>query len=226
MKYQVYPAYKESGVEWLGEVPEHWEVKRLKYLVKEPLKYGANESGELQDKHCPRFIRITDIKPDGNLKDETFRSLPYEIAKDYKLNEGDLLLTRSGATVGKSFIYKESWGDCCFAGYLIKVSINLKLADADYIYLVTHSKYYWDWINSNLIQATIQNVSAEKYNNLFIAIPSKKEQQKIATFLDKETTQIDTLIEKQQKLIELLKEKRQALISHAVTKGLNPNVPF
>ena len=124
MSFPRYPKYKASGVEWLGEVPEHWDVRRLKSLVEEPLKYGANESAELDDRTLPRFVRITDIDDDGGLRDETFKSLPAEVAEPYLLKEGDVLLARSGATVGKSFIYSNEWGTACFAGYLIRARLR------------------------------------------------------------------------------------------------------
>ena len=208
---------KESGIEWLGEVPEHWEVKKLKHIVTKPLMYGANEAAIDDDRDQPRFVRITDIRNNGTLREDTFRSLPWHLAKPYMLREGDVLLARSGATVGKSFIYSSDWGDCCFAGYLIKASIDISKAFPYWFYRYTESDYYWHWIRSTLIQATIQNVSAEKYNNFSLFIPPKQEQQKIIAFLDKETTKIDTLIEKCETAIDLLKERRIALIAAAVT---------
>ncbi|MTJ11551.1 restriction endonuclease subunit S [Anabaena sp. UHCC 0187] len=223
--YQGYQKYKDSGVEWLGDIPEHWEVKRFKFLLSEPFKYGANEAAEIDDPNLPRYIRITDVKDDGNLRDDTFRSLPEEIAKDYILEESDILLARSGATVGKTFIYRKSWGKAAYAGYLIRARVSGQ-NNSDFIYKFLQSKLYWDWVKSIFIQATIQNISAEKYSNLFITIPPLNEQEKIAQFLDYKTKQIDELIKKKETLIEKLDEKRTALISHAVTKGLNSSVPM
>ena len=208
---------KDSGIEWLGEVPEHWEVKKLKHIVTKPLMYGANEAAIDDDRDQPRFVRITDIRNNGTLREDTFRSLPWHLAKPYMLREGDVLLARSGATVGKSFIYSSDWGECCFAGYLIKASIDTSKASPYWFYRYTESDYYWNWISSILIQATIQNVSAEKYNNFSLFIPPKQEQNRIIAYLDKETAKIDTLIEKCEMAIELLKERRTALISAAVT---------
>ena len=207
---------KNSGIEWLGEVPEHWVVKKLKHIVTKPLMYGANEAAIDDDRDQPRFVRITDIRSNGTLREETFRSLPWHLAKPYMLREGDVLLARSG-TVGKSFIYSSDWGDCCFAGYLIKASIDISKASPYWFYRYTESDYYWNWISSTLIQATIQNVSAEKYNSFSLCIPPKQEQKRIIAFLGKETTKIDILIEKCETAIELLKERRTALISDAVT---------
>jgi type I restriction enzyme, S subunit len=226
MKYPGYEKYEESEVKWIGEIPVLWETKRLKFLTTESLKYGANISAELDDIDLPRYIRITDIDSDGNLKEETFRSIEYHQAIPYFLKEGDILFARSGATVGKTFIYKKSWGICAYAGYLIKSSINENKYDSRYIYYYSKTHGYQKWVESVTIQATIQNVSAEKYASLRLPIPSLQEQQSIANFLDKETSRLDALIAKKQQLIETLKEKRIAIISHAVTKGLNPDVPM
>ncbi|MDI9746173.1 restriction endonuclease subunit S, partial [Acinetobacter nosocomialis] len=94
---------KDSGVEWLGEVPEHFDSIKIKQLAISKLTYGANESAEQEIKEHPRYIRITDIKNDGTLNPESFKSLPPEIAEQYLLANNDILFARSGATVGKTF---------------------------------------------------------------------------------------------------------------------------
>jgi type I restriction enzyme S subunit len=226
MSFPRYPKYKSSGVEWLGEVPEHWEVSRLKAIVEESLKYGANESAELDDPTLPRFVRITDIGDDGGLREDTFKSLPVEIAEPYLLKEGDVLLARSGATVGKSFIYSKQWGTACFAGYLIRARLKQVCCIPKWLYYFCQTDSYWGYVLGSQIQATIQNVSAEKYSGLRLPLPSPSEQTRIVEFLDRETGKIDELVAEQQRLMELLKEKRQAVISHAVTKGLNPRAPM
>ena len=208
---------KDSGVEWLGEVPEYFDSIKIKQLAISKLTYGANESAEQEIKEHPRYIRITDIKNDGTLNPESFKSLPPEIAEQYLLANNDILFARSGATVGKTFKYSDSWGVCCFAGYLIKLSVNVKIANPDYVFYYLNSYPYWEYIASNQSQSTIQNVSAEKYANFTIAIPKIFEQEKIVSFLDSETSRIDSLIAKQEKLIEKLKEYRSTIISHAVT---------
>ncbi|MCX6581560.1 MAG: restriction endonuclease subunit S [Candidatus Aminicenantes bacterium] len=208
---------KQSGVEWLGDVPEHWEVKRLKFILQNPLQYGANEAAELDDPELPRFVRITDVDESGNLREETFRSLPEEVAKPFLLDEGDILFARSGATVGKSFFYRKSWGRAAYAGYLIRARLKKRIAQPDFINFITKSIFYQQWISSILIQATIQNVSAEKYVSFLIPLPPLPEQQAIAAFLDRETGKIDALIAKVETAVEKLKEYRTALISAAVT---------
>ena len=226
LNFQKYPAYKSSGVEWLGDIPEHWEVRRLKYLVSEKLKYGANEEANSEDKSQPRYIRITDFDENGKLRDKTFKSLEINLAKDYLLSEGDILFARSGATVGKTFQFKDYSGLACFAGYLIKAVPKKSIILSDYLYLFTKSKSYDSWKSSIFIQATIQNIGADKYSCLFVPLPPISEQQAIANFLDQKLAQIDKYIAKKQRMIELLKEQKTVIINRAVTKGLNPDVPM
>ena len=225
-RFRRYPAYKDSGVEWLGEIPVHWEVKRLKFLLQEALQYGANEPAELMDPDLPRYIRITDVGEDGRLREETFRSIPKDVARPYLLQDGDLLFARSGATVGKTFRFEPSWGRAAYAGYLIRARLKLQRWSSRFVQYFTKSTSYWDWLQTNFIQATIQNVSAERYANLGIALPELREQQEIVSLLDLETARIDGLVAKKERLIELLQEKRTALITRAVTRGLDPNAPM
>ena len=225
--YPRYEQYQDSGVAWLGNVPSHWEVKRLKFMLAEKLKYGANEPAELSDFSQPRYIRITDIDEQGNLKEDTFKSLEMEKAQDYLLQQNDILLARSGATVGKSYIYKENLPNlACYAGYLIRTRLDQLKLNAFFANYFFQSVCYWDWIQSVNIQATIQNVSAEKYNELYFTVPPLPEQTAIAAFLDCKLAQIDALISKQETLLAKLAEKRTALITHAVTRGLNPAAPL
>lgn len=208
---------KDPGSEWLGEIPAHWEVSRLKFILDAPLKYGANEAAELDDPDLPRYVRITDIDERDRLRDETFKSLPAEVAQEYLLNQGDLLFARSGATAGKTFLYRSSWGVCAYAGYLIRARLDIKRVSPEFVRYFTASSSYWQWLSSAFIQATIQNVSAEKYASLMVPQPHLTEQGAIAAFLDRETARIDVLVAKVRMAIERTKELRTALISAAVT---------
>ena len=226
-RYKAYPEYKDSGIETIGSIPYDWQVWKWKHLLLSPMTYGANEAALDDNRSHPRYIRITDMNPDGTLRDDSFKSLTPTVAKDYLLEDGDLLVARTGATVGKSFLYKREFGISCFAGYLIRARVNQKIVNPKFVYWYMQSGQYWKFVSGSQIQATIQNVSAEKYGDMEFAIPDLTPLcEKIANFLDHETAKIDTLIAKQQELIKLLKEKRQAVISHAVTKGLNPNAPM
>ena len=216
---------KDSGVEWIGQVPEHWEVMRLKFMLSEKLKYGANESAELDDPEQPRYIRITDIDEQGNLKNDTFKSLEFEKAKDYLLKLNDILLARSGATAGKSYIYKENLKNfACYAGYLIRVRLEQKKFNAEFVNYYFQSVGYWDWIKSVNIQATIQNVSAEKYNDFLLSVPNLQEQVTIVDYLDQKTAKIDQAIALKTAHIEKLKEYKSVLIDDAVTGKVQVSV--
>ncbi len=214
-----YPEYKDSGVEWIGKIPKDWKQKKLKYLVQGKLEYGANEIAEQDDSKLPRYIRITDFDDGGNLRKDTFKSLPFEKAKNFLLKNNDILFARSGATVGKTFQFKNYQGNACFAGYLIKASPEEKKIRSDFLYYFTKSNAYENWKDSIFNQATIQNIGADKYQLLYIPLPTIQEQKTIATFLDRKTAQIDELIAKKERMIELLEEERIAIINQAVTKG-------
>ena len=215
-RFRPYPEYKDSGVEWLGEIPAHWKLSRLKLLLSEPLQYGANEPAEMTDEDLPRYIRITDIREDGTLRSDTFRSIPEEVAKPYLLEKGDLLFARSGATVGKTFRYGPSWGRAAYAGYLVRARLDPVKVDSRFALFFTASSAYWDWLRTNFIQATIQNVSAERYANLEMPVPPVREQEAISVFLDRETAKIDGLVAKVREAIDRLLEFRTALISASV----------
>lgn len=216
-KLPINPPLKPSGIDWLGEAPEHWEVKRLKFVLTKQLQYGANEAAENDDPDLPRYVRITDIDDSGRLRPETFRSLPVEIARDYYLEDGDLLFARSGATAGKTFLYRSDWGICAYAGYLIRARLDQRHLEPGFLRHFTDSVSYWQWLSSSLIQATIQNVSAEKFANLSLPLPPLPEQRAIAAYLDEETAKLDALVAKVETAIERLQEYRTALITAAVT---------
>ena len=219
-----YKKYKSSDIEGIGDIPEHWKIKRLKNVLEEKLMYGANEIGDEDDESNPRYIRITDFGDNGELRNDTFRSLTYKIAKDYLLKEGDILFARSGATVGKTFQFRNYKGTACFAGYLIKASPNLNIITSDYLFFFTQCNAYENWKNSIFNKATIENIGADKYQFLKLTLPSLEEQFAIANFLNEQIQKIDHLIANKKAQTEKLKELRQIEINNAVTKGLNPNV--
>ena len=207
---------KDSGIEWIGEIPEHWICTVFKKFLSEPMQYGANEPAEECNYNDPRYIRITDIKDNGTLRDDTFKSLPLEKAKEYMLTKGDLLFARSGATVGKTFLYKEDYA-ACFAGYLIKARCNKNELLPNFVFYYTLSNVYQNWKNSIFIQSTIQNIGADKYSVMPIIIPPLSEQQSIADYLDRKCSEIDELISIKQQKIEKLKDYKKSLIFECVT---------
>ena len=208
---------KDSGIEWIGEIPENYKLIRLKFLLKEKLQYGANSSGIEFTSDLPRYIRITDIKDSKTLYDENKLSLSEEDAKDYILDDNDILFARSGATSGKCFIYKKEIGKATFAGYLIRAKIDETKLLPNFLVLYTMTKAYEEWKNQVCIQATIQNISAEKYVNLIVPVPSIHEQESIAKMLDSKCAQIDSLIAEKESLIADLTEYKKSLIFEVVT---------
>jgi restriction endonuclease S subunit len=208
---------RDSGIPWLGEIPAHWVALRLKFLSAEPLAYGANESASDDDPSHPRFVRITDINEDGHLREDTFRSLPPETAAPYLLKDSDILFARSGATVGKVFLYQSSWGTACFAGYLIRLRCDSKVVLPSFVYAFAQSEPYWGQVGEGTIQATIQNFSAERYGDLAIAVPPLEEQQQIIAHIGEQSVHLDAVRSSTERTIILLKERRAALIAAAVT---------
>ena len=168
---------KDSGIEWIGKIANEFAVYKFKYLLKTPMQYGANEAGITFDKTLPRYIRITDITSDGRLKQDNRLCIEDTVAKPYILQDGDLLFARSGGTVGKSFLYKQSYGNAAFAGYLIRAVVNRTIAVPEYVYYYTNSSIYDTWKNSIFIQSTIQNIGADRYSNMPIIVPNNIEEQ-------------------------------------------------
>lgn len=208
---------KDSGVEWIGEIPEGWKVARLKQVLKTPMKYGASESGVEYSDELPRYIRITDITLDNKLKDIGKLSLTEQQAIGYLLSEKTVLFARSGATVGKTFLYKPEYGRAAFAGYMISAIPNNNKIKAEWLYYYTLSQTYLDWVNSSFSQATIQNIGADKYSNLPIVIPSLITQQQIINYLDSKCSEIDALLQNYEDQIATLEEYKKSLIYEYVT---------
>lgn len=201
MSFPRYESYKESGVEWLGDVPEHWTISALKQKVK--MRYGDALASEIRE-------------------------------------EGDVEVFGSNGQVGSHCVAntkvpaivvgrKGSYGKIVWAekgGFVIDTAYAI---DSDTTGLDLRWVYYWLQplgLDSLSQDTGVPGLAREKAYEMRIVVPPLSEQQTIAAFLDRETAKIDALIAEQQRLIELLKEKRQSVISHAVTKGLNPNAPM
>ena len=206
---------KPSGVKWIGEIPKHWTITRLKYASNIPVTYGLNIEADRYTTEGIRLIRITDIGEGGNLQQKGVYLSEDCVPQEQILNNYDLLLSRSGATVGKSYLHLEK-GKYTSAGYLVRFNFG-DYYTSKFIYYVTLSRFYRNWLEQQIIISTIQNVNGEKYSNFQLPIPLHQEQKQIANFLDHKTKQIDELIAIEQRKIERLKEYRQSLISEAVT---------
>lgn len=208
---------KDSGIEWIGEIPKHWEIIRLKYGLTEKMKYGASEEGVEFSETLPRYIRITDIDQNGNLKSTGKQSLPENKSVGYILEDNTVLFARSGATVGKTFLYKKEYGRSAYAGYLIAAKTNNIILLGVWLYYFTFSDAYYNWTRQMFSQSTIQNINAEKYSNMPLPITGISNQLKIIDYLNKKTKIIDDSIAIKQKQLETLEEYKKSLIYEYVT---------
>jgi type I restriction enzyme S subunit len=226
-----YAAYRDSGVEWLGSVPAHWSVQRLKASITACKNgvWGDEPNGSDDDIDCVRVADFdrTRLVVDGDVP--TRRSVKQSDRSGRLLARGDLLLEKSGGgekqPVGQVVLYDRDAPAVC-SNFVAKVSLAERMVPRFWMY--QHATAYWLGVNIGSIKQTsgIQNLDQSQYFNERGAFPSIDEQAQIAAFLDRETAKIDALIAEQEKLLALLAEKRQATISHAVTRGLDPNVPM
>lgn len=202
MTFPRYPDYKDSGVEWLGEVPEHWETCALKRVV-------SMKSGDT--------ITSENIKESGDFPVFGGNGLR-GYTNSYTHHGTYALIGRQGALCGNiNYAKGKFWA----SEHAVVVS-PIQPVETFWLGELLRSMN----LNQYSVSAAQPGLSVEIVGNLRIPFPPATEQQKIAAFLDRETAKIDALIAEQQRLIELLKEKRQAVISHAVTKGLNPDAPM
>lgn len=219
-----YDNYKESNIEWLGKIPTDWQLTSLKFAFSVVLgKMLQPEKKSETDKKFP-YLRAANIQSNG-IDYSDIKKMWFTKSEQSRLTllSGDLLISEGG-DVGRPAIW-ESEQEMYFQNSINRVR---PIGENSNRYL-----YYWiialkekGYIDVLCNKSTIAHFTAEKVAAVPVPLPSSIEQQKIAQFLDYETAKIDALIDEQKRLIELLKEKRQAVISHAVTKGLNPDAPM
>jgi type I restriction enzyme S subunit len=189
----------------IGEIPIEWEMIRLGDLCNGQPEYGANVPSIDMDKSLPRYIRITDITEDGELLTSTWQSIKREFAEPYILKEGDFLFARSGATVGKTYWYRNRDGECAFAGYMIRFKPNPMQLLPDFLFQYTHSNFYYNWVKGMLRAGAQPNINAQEYSNMPLPRPLINEQKQIADIL----SSIDNELQKEanhKKRLELLKK--------------------
>lgn len=230
MSFPSYPEYKESGLERLGFVPIHWALYSLKRSVEGCVNgiWGDEADGE----NDLAVIRVADFQRSKlriGTKKLTYRSITNKEKEARKLRIGDLLIEKSGGgdktLVGCVVLFEHDFG--AVSSNFVARMRPLPNFDSNFLCYAFDSLYKGRVNYPSIKQTTgIQNLDSESYLQERFCFPSLTEQTKIARFLDHETAKIDTLIHEQKRLIELLKEKRQAVISHAVTKGLDPDVPM
>lgn len=224
-RYKAYPEYKDSGVEWLGHIPLNWKATKLKRYCK--VTDGSHHSPKIESDGKP-FVSVTDVGENFidfySAKKISQNNYLRLVNEGCKPEAGDILLTKDG-TIGRACIVQNNMPDFVILSSLGLLTPTKKLT-SEFLYYYLVSGINIAQMNSMIHGSALRRMTVGKIDDLAICFPLPQEQQKIASFLDHETAKIDTLIAKQEKLIELLKEKRQAVISHAVTKGLNPDVPM
>ena len=166
----------------LGTVPACWDVVRLGDVCQRP-EYGANTPALPFDPALPRYVRITDITDDGRLRTEGARSAEPSATRGYKLDPGDLLFARSGATVGKTYLHHRQDGPCAYAGYLIRFRALPAVASPEFLERWTRSQFYSKWVASMLRAGAQPNINAAEYSSLRLPLPPLEEQQAIAAVL-------------------------------------------
>lgn len=225
-----YPEYQDSGVEWLGQVPVGWTIDRLKWTTAGSRNgiWGNEPDGE-NDIIC---VRVADFDRTGfsvRIEEPTMRAVLPNERRGRVLQRGDLLIEKSGGgdlqPVGVVVQFEHDESAVC-SNFVARVLVPRQFDSRYLAYL--HAHLYAGRVNTRSIKQTtgIQNLDATAYFDERVAWPPLPEQRTIAAFLDRKTRQIDELIEKKRRLIDLIQEKRTALISHAVTKGLNPDAPM
>ena len=223
-----YLAYKYSGVEWLGEVPGHWEVVRIKRVLARNDGGTWGEEGSNED---TPVLRSTEINLDGswNLTEPARRKLAPKEFEATKLIAGDLLVTKSSgssAHIGKTALVTDEVEamEASFSNFMQRLRLDNP----------HHPKVYFHFFNNRIgreqldyLSSTttgLKNLNASILGDVIVPSAPFQEQTAIADYLDRKTAQIDNTIAKKQRLIAVLREERTAVISHAVTKGLNPDV--
>ena len=222
-KYQAYADYKDSGLEWLGEIPSHWKVKKLKYLGEAIIGLTYSPDDVVDESEGTLVLRSSNIQ-NKKLAFEDNVYVRKEIPEKLRTQKNDILIcARNGsrALIGKNALIDESAEGVSFGAFMSIFRSEYN----SYLSKVFNSALF-EYQSGTFLTATINQLTTGNLNSFEVPLPPLTERNQISNFLDYETRKIDHLIEKQQQLIELLKEKRQAVISHAVTKGLDRNVPM
>jgi len=210
-KYQAYPEYKDSGVEWLRNIPSDWKVVKL--------KFSTVLTGEKTLPVNAKYVGMENVSSKNGKYIETVETAPEGISNSF--NEGDVLFGKLRPYLAKSWL--AAFAGICSSEFLV---LRSNLAHPKYLNYFMLTDEFIEQVNSSTYGSKMPRASWDFIGLLPMPVMGYKLSQKIANYLDHETAKIDTLIEKQQQLIKLLKEKRQAVISHAVIKGLNSNAPM
>ena len=200
----------QASLKEMLEPKEGWKEKTLKDISIISGNYGLSVPST--EYNGVRYLRITDITEWGDLNDEKVSAKLDEEKEQELLEEGDLLFARTGATVGKTLMYKEEFGKCLFAGYLIRYRLNKKMVLPNFMFYITHSDNYYKWVLENQKAAAQPNISAKLYNEYIVSYPSLSEQQSIVTTLDSLKSKVDRLQENYEKISQECDALKQAIL--------------
>jgi type I restriction enzyme S subunit len=223
MSFPRYESYKDSGVEWLKDIPSHWDDM--------PLKAIASHNDEVLDERTADDYEIlyVDISSvDGTAGIVAKEAMPFSVAPSRarrRVKHGDVIVSTVRTYLRAIARVCEPENNLVVSTGFAVVRPSERIYHGFLGYLLS-SSYFVDAVISHSVGVSYPAINASELVGIKVPLPSIPEQQTIAAFLDRETAKIDALIAEQQRLIELLKEKRQAVISHAVTKGLNPDAPM
>lgn len=228
MSFARYPQYKHSGVEWLGQVPAHWNVIPLKFIAKVQTGVAKGKDNSLQETILVPYLRVANVQ-DGYLDLDTIAEIeiPADDLPRYQLQKGDVLMNEGGDfdKLGRGHIWDASIEPCIHQNHVFAVRPHG--VSPVWLNVITGSQYAQFYFMTRSKQSTnLASISSTNLMELPVILPPTTEQTQIAAFLDRETAKIDGLVAEQRRLMALLKEKRQAVISHAVTRGLNPDAPM
>ena len=222
MSFPRYPKYKDSGVEWLGEVPEGWEIQPIKAVAScndDVLGESTGEDYQLE------YVEISDVDVNRGITGSTlysFREAPSRARRQVK--DGDVIVSTVRTYLRAiAPVHNPTENLTVSTGFAVIRPQSVLSGFIGYFFL---SEYLMAEVISRSVGVSYPAINASQLMQLVAAIPPPEEQQAITSFLDRETAKIDALVAEQENLIALLKEKRQAVISHAVTKGLDPTVPM
>lgn len=220
MSFPKYPAYTDSGVEWIGEIPAHWSLQRCKQVFIE-----RDERSETGEEMLLSVSAYTGISPRGEIiNDGDFLSRAQSLV-GYKICYPNDLVMNIMLAWNRGLGFSNYYGIVSPAYSVFKLLPGNCTRFLDYLVRSDEAILYYKAFSSGVIDSRLR-LYPNIFGSLYYALPPLAEQQAIASFLDRECGKIDGLIAEQERLIALLAEKRQAVISHAVTKGLNPNVPM
>ncbi|MDK2134890.1 restriction endonuclease subunit S [Campylobacter jejuni] len=219
--------FKDSGIEWLGEIPQHWEVVKIKFLA---IFYtGDSIKDSEKHKYCflnnsIPYISTKDIDINTNVIDYNNGMFIEKNDANFKrAYTNSILLCLEGANAGKKIAFLDK--EVCFVNKLCCISSKTKKLNSKFLFYFLQSVFFKNVFIAN-IKGLIGGITTDQLGNFYMLFPPLKEQEQIANFLDEKCKKIANFTEKKEKLITLLKEQKQALINETITKGLDKNINF